>query len=526
MLPLVILVLAVLMQAVCQLTEAMLSSARLAALRVHAAMAAEAAASTARLGAAWLRLNRAAAAPTVAALGAPLEHRDPLGNRGWLLAPSWAAHPLGVEDESAKLALHALPLDRREQRAAREMLLQVPGMTVQLADAILDWLDADDRPRPFGAERSYYSGLGLPGPRNGRLASLDELLLVRGVTATLLYGADANRDGLATEDASISSEDFAGWSRYLSASARESTRRADGMPRIFLNGPSAYQLYDRLLPVLGADQAAFVAALRRYGPVEQDDPNEEAEDAADRQATVDARIAAQLGLESAEDEQAESATAREEIEAVATTDQDDEEEAKIKRAGIVLGGEPAFRIRSLADLCGREVQIRRGDRDETLTSPWPANAAGMRAAVQQLADLVTPFAGDACEGRVNVNQAPWQVLAALPGLSRLEARAIAVRARERASARLAGDAAAPTDPAWILEEGLLDWPRFRRIAGCVTGGGDVFVLRSVGCAGGSGHWEMLTIRVDRSTGSSEILSRTTQVPRALREDLEQFGRDS
>jgi hypothetical protein len=298
------------------------------------------------------------------------------------------------------------------------------------------------------------------------------------------------------------------------------------MPRIFLNGPSAYQLYDRLLPVLGADQAAFVAALRRYGPVEQDDPNEEAEDAADRQATVDARIAAQLGLESAEDEQAESATAREEIEAVATTDQDDEEEAKIKRAGIVLGGEPAFRIRSLADLCGREVQIRRGDRDETLTSPWPANAAGMRAAVQQLADLVTPFAGDACEGRVNVNQAPWQVLAALPGLSRLEARAIAVRARERASARLAGDAAAPTDPAWILEEGLLDWPRFRRIAGCVTGGGDVFVLRSVGCAGGSGHWEMLTIRVDRSTGSSEILSRTTQVPRALREDLEQFGRDS
>ena len=62
--------------------------------------------------------------------------------------------------------------------------------------------------------------------------------------------------------------------------------------------------------------------------------------------------------------------------------------------------------------------------------------------------------------------------------------------------------------------------------GLRDGGGDVFVLRSVGCAGGNGHWEMLTIRVDRSTGSSEILSRTTQVPLALREDLEQFGRDS
>ena len=41
-------------------------------------------------------------------------------------------------------------------------------MTEAIADAILDWIDPDDAPRPFGAEAEYYQGLGVPYvPRNG-----------------------------------------------------------------------------------------------------------------------------------------------------------------------------------------------------------------------------------------------------------------------------------------------------------------------------------------------------------------------
>ena len=82
---------------------------------------------------------------------------------------------------------------------AHVMLMGLPGMTDDVADAILDWIDADDNPRPNGAESQYYLGLPLPYvPRNGPPVTIDELLLVRGVTPELLYGLDAAKMGLST----------------------------------------------------------------------------------------------------------------------------------------------------------------------------------------------------------------------------------------------------------------------------------------------------------------------------------------
>ena len=43
----------------------------------------------------------------------------------------------------------------------------------------------------------YYSSLNPPYvPRNGPLQTVEELLLVRGVTPQLLFGLDTNRNGL------------------------------------------------------------------------------------------------------------------------------------------------------------------------------------------------------------------------------------------------------------------------------------------------------------------------------------------
>ena len=71
--------------------------------------------------------------------------------------------------------------------------MSLPGMTDEVADAILDWIDPDDTPRQFGAEAETYRTLGVPySPRNGVPQCLEELLLVRGVTRDLLFGADAN----------------------------------------------------------------------------------------------------------------------------------------------------------------------------------------------------------------------------------------------------------------------------------------------------------------------------------------------
>lgn len=52
--------------------------------------------------------------------------------------------------------------------------------TDSLADALLDWRDADDVPRPFGAERAWYDSARRDPPRNGTFAAVHELVRVRG----------------------------------------------------------------------------------------------------------------------------------------------------------------------------------------------------------------------------------------------------------------------------------------------------------------------------------------------------------
>ena len=58
-----------------------------------------------------------------------------------------------------------------------------------VVDSILDWRDPDDFYRLNGAEKDYYQSL--PNPydcKDGNLDSIEELLLVRGVTSDLFHG--------------------------------------------------------------------------------------------------------------------------------------------------------------------------------------------------------------------------------------------------------------------------------------------------------------------------------------------------
>lgn len=70
------------------------------------------------------------------------------------------------------------------REAILHRLFEQQGLPKAAADsmvaALLDWRDADDSARPLGAERDWYAERGEPIPRNGDLASIEELRLVRG----------------------------------------------------------------------------------------------------------------------------------------------------------------------------------------------------------------------------------------------------------------------------------------------------------------------------------------------------------
>ena len=63
-----------------------------------------------------------------------------------------------------------------------------------IVDAVIDWLDPDDNTTGFGgAENSYYQSLEDPYfCRNGPMESIEELLLVKGITKELYEGTGGN----------------------------------------------------------------------------------------------------------------------------------------------------------------------------------------------------------------------------------------------------------------------------------------------------------------------------------------------
>jgi general secretion pathway protein K len=105
-----------------------------------------------------------------------------------------------IEDEASKFPINDL-IDEKGvidegSRRQLERLFEVLDLDPDLVDPICDWLDRDSNAGPTGAEDAYYAELSPPYPcKDGPLSSLEELLLVKGMTEEILYG-DAEKKGL------------------------------------------------------------------------------------------------------------------------------------------------------------------------------------------------------------------------------------------------------------------------------------------------------------------------------------------
>lgn len=166
----------------------------------------------------------------------------------------------GLTDEASKLNLNV---------ATEESLNRLPGMKPLLSEALLDFIDADNTPRPEGAEQEYYDALPQPYKiLNGPLSTLDELLLVRGFNASLLYGEDANRNFRLDPNENDGEESFppdnrdsrlnAGLAPLLTVVSYEWNEDSEGLPRVNLNDPNDAP-YTNDLP---ATFAPYLAACR------------------------------------------------------------------------------------------------------------------------------------------------------------------------------------------------------------------------------------------------------------------------
>lgn len=169
----------------------------------------------------------------------------------------------GPQDEHAKANIN---------RLNRQQLLGLDNMTFDVADAILDWRDADHEVQGLGAERDYYLNRNLPyTPRNADFRSLAELELVAGAWPSYVRGEDMNLNGRLDpneNDGSMSPPDDnadglldAGWSAILTAYTTVSQIGASGEPKLYLRDATPEEIKTRF----GVDdqQAAALSAYAK-----------------------------------------------------------------------------------------------------------------------------------------------------------------------------------------------------------------------------------------------------------------------
>ncbi len=110
--------------------------------------------------------------------------------RPYSLSYDQGVNEIRIMGEAGKVNINGVP-----EKTLRNILGQL-GLQGEkkdtVADSIMDWKDPDDFTRLNGAENDYYQSLKEPyNCKNGNLDSVEELLLVKGVTPDLFYGRKA-----------------------------------------------------------------------------------------------------------------------------------------------------------------------------------------------------------------------------------------------------------------------------------------------------------------------------------------------
>lgn len=414
-------------------------------------------------------------------------------NEANLPFPSFAA---GLANESGKLNINSLPLELSRADEARARLTALPGISLAIADAILDWRDSDDQPRSLGAETGFYSALGYR-PRQGPIRSMAELLQVRGITPELLYGEDANANGWmepnendgnrsAPRDDADGQLDR-GLSAWITVDGAESTLAGNGVSKVNVNGDSLLSIYDRLLPLLGERGALFVAAYRLEGPLEptvQELRNEEA-DRQRRRDSAEARLRMQLGAE--DPFAAPRLSAKDSF-----------------RGGMDLSRSGTFPIRSLFDLIGSRVLVTIGTEQEVLESPWQRDPQSVASVLPLLEANLTTVASKVRRDRINPTAASRAVLRTLPDISDAEVLSILKACRRMTGS--VGTSRRSSSIAWLMTDAGIRFERLRKFAPYLTMGGDFFRGYALGRLDGAEAQAVIGFRLDATLPRARLHS--------------------
>lgn len=189
----------------------------------------------------------------------------------------------GITDESSKLNINAATAGQLLRLLQQTLSAQgegEDGVDPQgIVDAIIDWRDTDNKPNGAATdtEGEYYLDLDKPYQvRNEPFTTVEELLLVKGVTGQVLYGEDWDRNGILTPNEDDGDESFPpdnqdgvlnqGLFPYVTVFSYEDDAGVETRNKVYLFSDEG-KLKKDLKPLFPDDEAKinFIVAVTRSG---------------------------------------------------------------------------------------------------------------------------------------------------------------------------------------------------------------------------------------------------------------------
>lgn len=132
------------------------------------------------------------------------------------------------------------------------------------------------------------------------------------------------------------------------------------------------------------------------------------------------------------------------------------------------------RVGQVLELIDANFTATVNGQDVTYMSPLTSSPAQMALYLPMLMDKVTSVDATMLPGRININEAPREILGGLPGMTSdileklIEARSSSSETENRKY------------ETWPMLEGIITLQQMKTIAPLITGGGDVMRIQSVG----------------------------------------------
>ena len=391
----------------------------------------------------------------------------------------------GLENQSAKLHIPTLlQWEKQLPGHVRATLMRLPQAesgpvddwlrrhgisssgSVAGESRLMDRMESNTSADDQGESRDWFRMQWLGGDlnQNYRLDTL-ELMIAESLRGDVLGGS-----GSATQlgsDASLSGNAPLAWQHFLSWHNGERNESVTGRPRVYLNADDLRGLHRELLTIWPVDWANFVIALRQYGPGEK---------VAVAGSPVDSSSGSSTSSSSA----------------LAST------------PDITAGGwtpdfskSSRFRLTSVLDLVDVQLSVPNdnadgegslagstsqgaGAKNRQLRSPFSSESTVGGDYNERILDETTNETSASRVGRVDVRQAPLEVLAGVPGIDQQLAQQI-VTARDMANgASGSAPGSRRNSIAWLLSEGLVDLDRLKQLEPYLTYRSDVYRTQAIG----------------------------------------------